>query len=390
MDSARRKVLFLTTSYPLKPEAVSGVFVKRLVESLKTLADIEVVTPDDNETISPPDGVYTFRYAPKKKQLMAHGFGGIPAALGRSRVNYVYAFSLVACFFLATLRKGTSYHILHANWSIPGAIAGIVGKIQGKPVLTTLRGEDITRAKTSYLFKIMLRSCLALNRFVVCVSSDMQSDLQAMFPKFRSKIMHIPNGVDLAFEKTRTKSSSSPFVHLLCVGSLIHRKNFSSVIKAMGQSKNRAHLYLTIVGEGPEREKLIALTHELGINQNVNFTGSIPPEKIADTYHDAQIFIISSLSEGRPNVLVEAMASGLAILAADIPGIRELIDEGTSGHLFFPDDTDRLTRLIDKLVDEPASRELLANNARLRIQQENITWARTAELYCHLYRSLTV
>ena len=389
MEKDRKRVLFLTTSYPLRPGAVSGIFIKRLVESLQRLADIHVVTPDDNETTTPPKTVHTFQYAPKQKQLLAHGHGGIPTALGKSRINYLYAASLVTCFFVVTLRRSTSTHLLHANWSVAGVIAGIVGRTMGKPVLTTLRGEDITRAKTSYLFRLLLFCCLALSRLVVCVSSDMQAELQALFPRYKNKIRHIANGVDTIFEKTQAASPETPVLQLLCIGSLIPRKNFSCVLKALGQSRNREHICLTIVGEGPEREGLEVLANELGIHQKVKFLGSVPPEQIADFYHHAHIFIIPSLSEGRPNVLLEAMAASLAILAADIVGIRELIEDGSSGHLFAPNDTARLTQLIDSLIEQPECRHRLGNNARLRIQQENFTWERTAELYYQLYRSLT-
>lgn len=389
VDNARRRVLFLTTSYPLTPDAVSGVFVKRLVGSLQKLADIQVITPDDNKTISPPDGVYSFRYAPKKKQLMAHGFGGIPAALGQSRFNYVYAFSLVVCFFLVTLRKCTSYHILHANWSIPGVIAGVAGKITGKPVLTTLRGEDITRAKTSYLFKAMLHSCLALNRFVVCVSSDMQADLQAMFPRFRSKIMHIPNGVDPTFAASKDKKKNHSTIQLLCIGSLIPRKNFACVLQAISQSRHLKIINLTIAGDGPERLQLEALATKLGIHENVRFLGSIPPEKVANLYQNVDIFIIPSHSEGRPNVLLEAMAAGLPILASNISGITELVEEDFSGYLFYPHESDTLCILIDRLISNPANRTRLGNNARLRIQQENTCWKTTADRYHQLYQLMT-
>lgn len=389
MENDRKRVLFLTTSYPLRPGSVSGIFIKRLVESLQKLADIHVVTPDDSETTPPPEDVHTFRYAPKSKQLLAHSYGGIPAALGKNRTNYLYATSLITCFFVATLKLSPSIHILHANWSILGVIAGIVGRALGKPVLTTLRGEDITRAKTSRLFKLLLFCCLALNRFVVCVSSDMQTELHALFPRYRNKIRHIANGVDSVFEKMYTSSPNAPLLQFLCVGSLIPRKNFSCALKAMEQSKYRDQIYLTIVGEGPERAMLEILANELKISQNVKFTGSVPPEQLADLYHQAHIFIIPSLSEGRPNVLLEAMLSGLTVLAADIIGIRELIEEGLTGHLFAPNDTAHLTKLIDKLIEQPESRHRLGNNARLRIQQENCSWERTAELYYQLYRSLT-
>jgi glycosyltransferase involved in cell wall biosynthesis len=385
----RKQVLFLTTSYPLRPDAVSGIFIKRLVDALREQVDILVVTPDDNITTTYPAAVKAFRYAPKRKQLLAHVHGGIPNALGKNRMNYVYALALATSFCLTTAKLAINAHLLHANWSVPGVIAGIIGRILSKPTLTTLRGEDVTRAKTSRLFKLLLSSCLTLNRSVVCVSSDMQLELQTLFPRHKDKIRHIANGVGAAFVEQRTISLEGDTLQLLCVGSLIPRKNFSSVISAINQCGARERIQLTIAGDGPEQKALEVQATTLGLGPQVRFLGSVPPEQVAGLYHNAHLFIIPSLSEGRPNVLLEAMAAGLPILAADIAGIVELISDGISGHLFKPNDTSRLAQLIDTLIDNAEGRHRLGSNAQMRIQQENVTWQRTAEQYHQLYQSLT-
>lgn len=383
-------VSFLTTSYPLHPDASSGIFVKRLVDALRRSSNVTVITPDDSATYSYPKEVKAFHYAPKEKQLLAHSNGGIPIALKKKKINYFYAVLLVGNFLLTTIKSARHADIIHANWSVPGIIAGLVGGILNKPAITTLRGEDVTRAKSSMLFKIFLYCCIASNNSVICVSTEMQEELRILFPRHKGKILHIPNGIDTAFfVDRRTKSTrSDKKTCILCVGSLIPRKNFSSVVQAISQSIHRDTIQLNIVGEGPDRPSLEHQVEMQKLSKSVTFLGNVSPAKIHYLYELADIFIIPSLSEGRPNVLLEAMASGLAIIASKIAGITEIIEDGTSGLLFCPLDHKNLTRLIDELISSVDARNKLANNAQRYIQENCNSWEDTAEEYLQVYHSL--
>lgn len=386
-------ILFITTSFPLHPNATSGVFVKRLVDALRKKANVEVLTPDDNFSTNHQKGVRAFRYAPKKSQILAHVDGGIPASLQKSKKNYLYAASLLAFFLINTATSARRADLIHANWSVPGIVGGLTGLFFNKPSITTLRGEDVTRAKSSHLFKFFLWLCTGMNKFVICVSQEMQQELQYLFPRFRSKILHIPNGIGRSFWVERANSENAKedqeFIRILSVGSLIPRKNIRCTIDAIKKSKHKDKIKLDIVGDGPERSNLANVTNELGLNENIQFSGKMSPDKIFEAYASADIFVISSFSEGRPNVLLEAMSSGLAIIASKISGIKELIDDGVSGYLFNPNDSQQLATLIDNLIESPETRKLFSSSAQKIIQEKCMDWDSSAAQYLDVYYSLT-
>lgn len=383
------RVCLLTTSYPLHPKATSGIFVKRLADALRKKVKVIVVTPDDNKTLLPPTDTIAFRYAPKKKQQLSHLEGGIPVALKKSKTNYIYMASLLINFFLASLRHGKNSDILHANWSIPGIIAGLVGLLIRKPAITTLRGEDVHRAHSSSLFKLSLYSCILLNKRIICVSTDMQESLHTLFPRKAKKILHIPNGVDTCFSKlAEPDKKTTDRLVLLCVGSLIKRKDFATVIKALPHCETRNNLLLCIAGAGPEHSNLAALAEALNVSTAVRFLGSVAPDAIYLEYQKADIFIIASRSEGRPNALIEAMSTGLPVIGTRISGITELIEDNISGCLFEPGEHMELAHLIDSLVRSQDMRNKVGKNARNSIERKCAGWETTAFEYFSIYTSL--
>ncbi len=158
------RVALLTTSFPLNRDSVSGVFVWRLARSFPSTVLATVVTPCDTSGTPPvtiPDSynVHCFRYAPWRWQLLAHQPGGIPVALQRSIAMRCLLPIFLVAMLIACFRVSRKADIIHANWSVNGAIAGLVGFFLKKPVVTTLRGEDVTRAKNSKLYYYLLWFC---------------------------------------------------------------------------------------------------------------------------------------------------------------------------------------------------------------------------------------
>ncbi|MCI5138420.1 MAG: hypothetical protein D3922_08390 [Candidatus Electrothrix sp. AR1] len=150
------KVLLLTTSFPLNRGSRSGIFIQKMINHLPKNVLVTVLTPDGTEAGSQSSADYSvipFRYAPKQWQQLAHGSGGIMAALSRNKLLFL----LLPTFLLSNLLTCCCYarkvDVLHANWSINGVIAGIAGLLFGKPVMTTLRGSDVNLIETSALMR---------------------------------------------------------------------------------------------------------------------------------------------------------------------------------------------------------------------------------------------
>jgi glycosyltransferase involved in cell wall biosynthesis len=157
----------------------------------------------------------------------------------------------------------------------------------------------------------------------------------------------------------------SPPARLLFVGRLAVEKGLSYLLEALSQCVQRGFdLRLTLVGEGSERESLEKLARARGLGGRVDFKGFVPlGEALWQEYRQADIFILPSLSEGMPKVLIEAMASGLVVIASDVGGIPTLVQDGVNGLLVEPRSPEAIAAALQRLLQEPALRQRLAHNA---------------------------
>jgi glycosyltransferase involved in cell wall biosynthesis len=129
----------------------------------------------------------------------------------------------------------------------------------------------------------------------------------------------------------------------------------------------RTRVRCVVIGTGPQRPVLGALAESLGIADRVEFTGGLPQDEVAERYSQADVFVLASIIVERfgrqdviPNVLVEAMAMRLPVVATAIPGIRELVDDGEAGRLVPPNDPQALAAALDELLSDEAERRRLA------------------------------
>lgn len=387
------RVTLLTTSFPLEPQSISGIFVYRLVQHFPVNIFTTVITPAAqgivDRVLEQRIHVRSFRYAPRRLELLAHNPGGIPVALKNKKWLYLFIPTFLFSAFINCVRFGARSKIIHANWAINGVIAGLAGRLLRTPVITTLRGEDVTRAKKPGLNRWLLRICLVLSTRVVVVSQAMEQWLCSEFPKAKGSITLIPNGIEDAFlDVCSRRRQSDGMLRVLTIGSLIPRKGVDQIIRAMAGADNKEDLFLSIVGTGPEATVLSQMVSDLGLTRNVRFVGQVAASDIPDTLADTDIFVLASHSEGRPNVILEAMAAGLPIIASDIDGINELLTHNENGLLFPDGSIKELTSLLEGLSKDARRRRELGGNAQRFILKQGLSWTNTASRYSELYASL--
>jgi glycosyltransferase involved in cell wall biosynthesis len=149
----------------------------------------------------------------------------------------------------------------------------------------------------------------------------------------------------------------------------------------------RPNLRLHIAGEGPERARLDAIAGELGIASRIVWHGHVTD--IGAIYRRVTILMMPSRSEGLPNAALEAMASGIPVVATAVGGLQELIVNGRTGILVAPDDPAALAVAVGRLLDMPEEREGLGDAARDDAHQRFSVTARVYRLRA-LYEELTV
>ena len=387
-------VAVVTTSYPLSRESTSGIFIKRLVDNLPESIIRTVITPCPDYRPATPDTANTrircFRYAPLAWQRISHQPGGIPVAFRRNRWLLLLLPFMLLSMLAACVRTGRHADVIHANWSLNGLVAGIAGALTGTPVITTLRGSDVDGLEDSLPRRLVLACCVALSKRVVTVSKAICLEASTRFPKLAAKFSAIPNGVGNEFLDISTgKAPNDDTLHITAIGNLSSNKRMDTVISAAQKMTGGNAPCVHIIGNGPELPALeIAAAEAASHGVKVDLAGTLPPAKIPGVLAETDIFVLASHSEGRPNVILEAMAAGLPVVAADIPGVRELVTDMETGLLFESGNIGQLASRLVQLRDNPQLRDRLGLAAREFIISNGFTWQQCATAYAGVYTSV--
>lgn len=171
-----------------------------------------------------------------------------------------------------------------------------------------------------------------------------------IYEKFGVKAEVVANIIDennFSLEKMPHKDASQDFMFCTC-GNLIHRKGFDIILKAFSVMKNQSSK-LIIIGDGPCRHKLEELVNDLGIIQRVEFKGRCTRDVIRDIYRNCDCFVLSSRSETFGVVYIEALASGLPIIATRCGGPEDIVTDEI-GVLIDVDDVEGLAEAMDDMI----------------------------------------
>ena len=229
-----------------------------------------------------------------------------------------------------------------------------------------------------------------LARFVVCVSSHGRSQLMThVATEHWDKLRVVHCGVDVSLFDLAERRDGERALEILTVGRVVPVKGQSLLVESVAALRERGvEATLTIVGDGPELPALRALAAGLGVADRVRFEGAVGQDEIRGYYERADVFALPSFAEGLPVVLIEAMATGLPVVASRITGVPELVEEGVSGLLVVPGDGADLTRALERLLREPAARRREMGRAgRAKVEAE-FDLERTADHLLDLYREL--
>jgi len=175
-------------------------------------------------------------------------------------------------------------------------------------------------------------------------------------------------------------------VRLFFHGRLVYQKGLDLLLAALGRLPD-ADFELHLVGDGPQRPELEEAAATLGIGGRVIFHGWLHRPELARTLRGMDLFVFPSRDEGMPNAVLEAMASGLPVVASAIAGSEELVLPERTGLLVPPEDADALAKALARLIaDAPLRREMGAAG-RERVERQ-YSWASAATLYLEMCAGL--
>ena len=329
------KISILVSGFP--PEFVGGTEIQTY-NMAKILAKRHEVT------------VFTMAHPRRKKDeeienfhIRRVGYLGLPA------LRY---FSYI---FNATREIGKNrglIDVLQCMYISPNGVVGIIAKkLFGVPVVVFERGNRFYRR--GGVFRLITKFVLKRADRVLIQTSGQKKELLSMYPEIPdSKIVVVPNGIDPEFPPNKTEGKC-----ILYLGRLEEKKGVQYLIEAYRKRgfKDR----LLIIGDGPYRKELERLASGL----NVEFAGKIPNSKVGGFLRRGKIFVLPSLEEGFPTVLLEAMSVGLPLISTRIVGMEDIVKNGENGFLVEPGNPDELGEAIEKLLNDQKLREMMGKRS---------------------------
>jgi glycosyltransferase involved in cell wall biosynthesis len=279
-------------------------------------------------------------------------------------------FYLAEATILARQLKAQGVQHLHAHFANSSAsIARLAAKLARITWSMTLHGA----CDFEYPFGPTLPGKVREAAFTICISRyGMSQAMREVDPVHWSRIGLSRCGVDLSeLPPPRGPAHNGESLNIVCVGRLSSEKGHLGLLEGFAQAWHQEpSLRLTLVGDGPQRERIESRIAELGLSERVTLTGCAAERAALDHIAAADIVVLASFMEGIPVVLTEAMALRVPVIAPRLAGIPELIEDGVSGFMFHPADWNDLAVKLVKLARDPDLRERFAQAGQERFENE--------------------
>lgn len=241
---------------------------------------------------------------------------------------------------------------IHAHFVDRAALIALVAaRFLDLPYSATAHANDI------YVDPVLLDLKLCQADFVATCTGANAAHLRAAVPRAHVRTMY--HGLDVeAYDPAPRVPSARPL--LLAVGQLKEKKGFTYLVEACRSLVAQGHSFTCeIVGEGPLRSRLEQAISAAGLDGVMTLRGALSHDEVKEAYRRAEVFVLPCVvgadgdRDGIPNVILEAMASGLPVVSTDHSGIPEAVEDGVSGFLVAPQDAAALTRALGGLLDDP-------------------------------------
>lgn len=275
--------------------------------------------------------------------------------------------NIIAYRQLKALINNYKFDLIHCHTptvSILTRLAAKKARKRGSVVMYTCHGFHFHKAsprKNWIIYYPIEKICSLFCDYIVTINKE---DYLRASKFFAKNIRYIPGvGVDISHIKKVTINKEryrenigvpKDAIVLISIGELIERKNHEVIIRALGKLKNK-NIYYVICGKGPLLDKLIKLTEELKISENIKFLGF--RNDIAELCHVADIGAFPSKIEGLGLAGIEIMAAGIPLVSSNVHGILDYVVDGETGYACNPEDVDAFATVIDKLVSNRELRE---------------------------------
>jgi colanic acid/amylovoran biosynthesis glycosyltransferase len=371
IEVKRMKVLFLCSEFP----AISETFIRSQIDFLSAQKDIEVDIFADavlrkNQLLDKyPNQIGLYSNTSKVLLFPSHFFRLIfrnPRLLFESLNVFKYgrdAYYLKLFYALAFLYN-RDYDVLIAHFGRTGNIAAFVKKIWLKDakLLCVFHGRDIRAGVSSngQIYKGLFENA----DYILSISEYNYKHLKKWGAR---NIVSLPNGIDVSRFVVKPEKKSEDVIKILSVGRLTWEKGYFyaiDAIKGFLQNNPSVKISYEIIGDGPLKEKLADYIGKNNLENNVILHGAKMSDEVLKFYQKSDIFLLSSIAEALPVVILEAASCELPVIATNVGSVYEEVEDGKSGFLVKPKSSKSIYEKLKILVKDKKKREEFGRRGR--------------------------
>jgi colanic acid/amylovoran biosynthesis glycosyltransferase len=375
----RPRLLIVASTFPARSGDGTPGFVRDLAIEEASDFDVMVVVPrvPGGAEREEDNGLTVVRYPYwfARSESLAHG--AIIENLRARPANWLQVLPFLFAQYRAVRRAVRDFRpdVMHVHWIIPqGVVARFAAR--GVPKLVTTLGGDLYALNAAPI-RALKRGVVTRADAVTVMNDDMRARVIALGAP-ENAVSVLPMGADLV-RVSAAAAAAGPRkvgsdVRILFVGRLVEKKGLAVLLDALGEL-NTSEWNLTVVGDGPLRSQL----EDAAAALPVTFVGQLGRDELIAQYLLADICVFPSVpaasgdQDGLPVALLEAMGAGAAIVASNVPGINEVIRDGSNGLLTPAGDSAVLRSAIERLASQPELRATLAAGARTTAQTYSST-----------------
>lgn len=377
-------VITVTTFFPNASQPQRTVFVKNLVQAMKKHCNVEVIAP---LPYVPPFGIKpewrSSRAVPARENI-----DGIDVEHPRFVVLPKIGWLSGLTYFLRVLpvlrrfKADGKQIVVHVHCAFPDAIGvALASRLLGLSYVVTAHGSDINVYAERPTLRFQIRWALSHAAGIIAVSEALQARIAFLLGHTKKRIACIPCAafdpqifsLQTRPDAFRSRENLPQGRIVLFVGLLVPIKGVEFLVDAWAELRRRKKLRetdrLVLLGNGPERNALELKTADAKLGDTIQFAGTVSQAQVAQWIRTAHLLCLPSRNEGTPNVIIEALACGVPVVASRVGGIPDLIRDGENGLLVPPADSPALADAIESALDREWNAEAIAESVAGRTWQ---------------------
>lgn len=275
-----------------------------------------------------------------------------------------------------------NYDIVHSHLSYSQYYVALLKVFNKKKKIVTTEHNTFNKRRKYLVFKLLEKCIYKQYNAIITINNETKNSIEEWQPKIRDKVYVVNNGINIEhyIEKSNVVRSKKNAINILMVAAFREQKDQDTLLRSIAILPPNYNVWF--VGKGEREDAVRGLAKELGILNRVEFLGI--REDIPELMGEADIFVLSSHWEGFGLVVVEAMASGLPVIASNVKGLASVVNG--AGLLFEPQDYEELSEKIKLIAEDEILRNNLICKGRRRVEEYDIL--RNVDELINLYMKL--